>query len=412
MNSPRVTFATSIIIVLFIYAISNLFLIKCATAEVQLPGFQTSPYYDEQVVTFKWNPEMRIHINAPSADLFDPNKPVGLALFALPNGNTIEQTVGKVLEEGDDWHYDIQHIGAQTRFLRQKIEDYNLVTVYLEAEQKSWPTWKSQHTNYAVLVKSVVEYLKSYFKDYQPFVVLTGHSGGGRFIFSFMDAFANIPGYVDRICFLDSDYGYDNTYGLKMIQWLNASTDHYLSILAYNDSVALYNGEPIVSPTGGTWYRTRMMQKYFTNFYTFTTEEDDEFIRHVALDGRIKILLKKNPERLILHTVQVERNGFIHTMLTGTPLESDGYEYYGDRIYSDLVQSEELPKNNFQVPLRSPDAMNGSQFMQTAMNMSFTDREDAILKELLTGNIPYFLRDLKEFESTFTDVRNNGDVVL
>ncbi|RYY00811.1 MAG: hypothetical protein EOO53_21265 [Gammaproteobacteria bacterium] len=28
--------------------------------------------------------------------------------YALPNGNTIEQTMGKLLQPGDDWHFDIK----------------------------------------------------------------------------------------------------------------------------------------------------------------------------------------------------------------------------------------------------------------------------------------------------------------
>jgi hypothetical protein len=328
--------------------------IVTAAPIAKLAGFKTSPYYNEQVVTFQFNDEIRIHINAPSVDSLKENQPLGLALFALPNGNTIEQTVGKILKTGDDWHYDIQHIGAQTRFLRQKISDYNLVVVYLETKQRSWPLWKSQHADYIQIVKSLVEYLRSCFEAYDPFLILTGHSGGGRFIFSFMDAFPSIPEDVKRICFLDSDYGYENSYGEKMIEWLNASNDHFLSVLAYNDSVALYNGKPVVSATGGTWYRSRFMQKYFSDFYTFTRNEDDEFITHSALNGRIQIFLKKNPKAEILHTIQVERNGFIHTMLTGTPLESKGYEYYGERVYSDLIQSDELPESSDQPPVPIP----------------------------------------------------------
>jgi hypothetical protein len=377
-------------------------------AGVALPGFRTSPWFEEQVTTFRWNPDMRIQINAPSAEAFDPAKPVGLALFALPNGNSIEQTVGKILQTGDDWHYDIQHIGAQTRFLREKITDYNLVVVYLEADQKSWPAWNSTYPDHAEIIKSLVEYLKSCFKNYQPFVVLTGHSGGGRFIFSFMDAFTDIPDYVERICFLDSDYGYENSYGDQLIHWLNGSDQRFLSVLAYNDSVALYNGEPIVSPTGGTWYRSRMMQKYLAGTYTFATTEDDEFIRHEALNGRIKILLKKNPEQKILHTVQVELNGFIHTMVTGTSLEEDGYTYYGPRSYSDLIQNGELVPERVQIPLRSNDAITGEGFMQYVMNMSFADREDAILHELVTGNIPYFIRDLTTIQTTANDANGNS----
>jgi len=369
----------------------------------KLPGFSTSPYFDEQVVTFNFYPHIRIHINAAAVDSFDIGKPVGLALYALPNGNTIEQTVGKILQPGDDWHYDILPIGAQTRFLRQQIDDYNLVTIYLETTQKSWPTWKSQHPNHAEIIKSLVEYLKSYFRDYDPFIILTGHSGGGRFTFSFMDAFTELPDYVDRISFLDSNYGYEHSYGDKMIQWLNASPDHFLTVLAYNDSVALYNGQPIVSPTGGTWYRSRIMQRYFSNHFSFTNEEDDEFIRHKALGGRISIILKKNPLQQILHTVQVERNGFIHSMLSGTALESQAYQYYGDRIYTEWIQADENDNTGLKIPLRSPDARSGSEFMQYVMNMSFADRENAIYNEISTGNIPYFYRELKHLQASFAD---------
>lgn len=325
--------------------------VRPAPEAAKLPGFATSPYNSEQVVTFQFNDEIRIHINAPAAIAFKKNKPVGLALFALPNGNTIEQTVGKILKPGDDWHYDIQHIGAQTRFLRRKITDYNLVVAYLETKQKSWPLWKSENSDYAHIVKSLVKYLKSCFKDYKLFIILTGHSGGGRFIFSFMDAYPAIPNDVKRICFLDSDYGYEDSYGDQMMEWLNASDDHFLSVLAYNDSIALYNDKPIVSATGGTWYRSRMMKQYLSRFYNFTTKEDDGLIKHSALNGRIQILLKKNPEREILHTVQVERNGFIHTMLTGTQLENKGYEYYGERAYTNLIQTEALPEGNDQPPI-------------------------------------------------------------
>jgi len=35
-----------------------------------------------------------------------------IILYALPNGNTTEHTMGKKKVEGDDWHFDIQHIKA------------------------------------------------------------------------------------------------------------------------------------------------------------------------------------------------------------------------------------------------------------------------------------------------------------
>jgi type IX secretion system substrate protein len=388
---------------LFLALSTNFILAAINSQSLTLPGFNVSPYFDEQVITFHFEPEVRIHINAPSINDFDPALPVGIALFALPNGNTIEQTVGKILEPGDDWHFDIQHIGAQTRFLREHVTEYNVVTVYLEAEQKSWPAWKAEHPDHAQIIKRIAEYLKSLFSDHDPFIVLTGHSGGGRFTFSFMDAFTSIPNYVKRISFLDSNYGYEHSYGNKIIDWLNAATDNYLSVIAYNDSVALYNGEPIVSPTGGTWYRSRIMKNYMSSSFTFIDEEDDDFIRHIALDGRIKFILKKNPTQAILHTVQVERNGFIQGMVSGTDDEGVDYVYYGDRAYSNLIQTNISFPQALTIPPRSPDAITGSEFMQSVLNMSFADREIEIYNEISSGNIPNFLRELTTIETTFND---------
>ncbi len=376
-----------------------------------LSGFATSPFFDEQVVTFRLNQEMTIHINAAALDSFRTDLPVGLALFALPNGNTIEHTVGKNLEAGEDWHYNIQHIGAQTRFLRQHIQDYNLITVYLEATQLSWPAWKASYPNYDDIIRGTVEYLLACFDQFDPFIILSSHSGGGRFIFSYLDGVSDIPDYIKRICFLDSNYGYEHSYGDQFINWLNGSPDRFLSVIAYNDSVALYNGQPIVSATGGTWYRSRIMQQYLAGYFSFVTEEDDSFIRHTALDGRIEIILKKNPDQVILHTVQVERNGFIHTMVSGTENENDGYIYYGERAYSALIQSGILGRNSTQIPLRRGDAVNGSQFMNSVTSMSFIDRENAILNQLYTGNVPYFLRQLINIDATFQDAAGNSHAV-
>jgi hypothetical protein len=395
---------------LFLFFFSFLFQ-SFLSAQINLPGLFNSPYFGEQTVTFKYEPEVRIHINAPSQFQFDETKPVGIALFALPNGNTIEQTVGKIMEPGDDWHYDIQHIGAQTRFLREHVEDYNLITVYLETKQLSWPAWKAAHSNHQEIIKKIAEYLLSVYQSYNPFIILTGHSGGGRFTFSFMDAFETLPSYVKRISFLDSNYGYEHFYGDKIADWLQASDENFLSVIAYNDSVALYNGVPIVSPTGGTWYRSRIMKTYLEQFFTFADEEDDDFIKHSALNGRVKFILKKNPAQAILHTVQVERNGFIQGMVSGTDDEGVGYTYYGSRAYSQWIQiNVDVPANPL-IPPRNPNSKTGSEFMQFVTSMTFAQREAEILKEISAGNIPNFFRDLTEIEALFTDANGTSHTI-
>ncbi len=60
--------------------------------------------------------------------------------------------------------------------------------------------------------------------------------------------------------------------------------------------------------------------------------------------GRVQFLLTENPERTILHTVLVERNGFIHAILAGTTEEERGYTYFGERAYSDWIDAEEIPE--------------------------------------------------------------------
>jgi hypothetical protein len=358
-----------------------------------LPGFSASPFFNEQILTFDFAPEVRIQINAPSIKTFDPSKPTELIFFALPNGNTIEETVGRLLKPGDDWHYDIQHIGAQTRFLREHDPNNNIVTIYLETSQLSWPSWRSKYSNNASLVKSIVDSVKNIFKNYNPFIVLSGHSGGGGFTFSYMNSVSNIPNDIKRISFLDSDYNYDDTYGNKILNWINASPDHYLCVIAYNDSVALYNGQPIVSPTGGTWYRSKLMEKYLSNYFSFTSESDSVFIKYTALNGRIKFILKQNPTRAILHTVQVELNGFIQGIFSGTTNEGIDYVYYGSRAYSQWIQPDiTLPKSII-IPARPSNSITGSQFMNNVKSLTFQDREDSIYSEISKGNIPDFLRN-------------------
>jgi len=350
-----------------------------------------------------YDPEVRVFISAPSADTFDPFKRTEIALFALPNGNTIEQTIGKKLNSGDDWHYDIQHIGAQTRFLRNQSTENNLVTVYLETVQKSWPSWRAKYPNNPALINNLVTYLKNIFASYNPFIVLTGHSGGGSFTFGFMDNATEIPNSIERISFLDSDYNYDDNYGAKLLNWINASPNHFLSVIAYNDSIALLNGQPVVSATGGTWYRSKMMKKYLANSFQFTDEENDTFIKYTALNGRIKFILKQNPTRAILHTVQVELNGFIQGMVSGTADEGVGYTYYGARAYSDLIQTAAVLPKILSIPPRPANAITGSQFMQQVLNMTVEQREIEIFNQLSVGNIPDFMRSLKKIDGNFLD---------
>lgn len=263
-----------------------------------------------------------------------------LIFYALPNGNSIEWTMGKTMAAGDDWHYDIQHIAAQTRFIRGVMKDRQVVVAYMANELKSWPAWKRQQANGPAEIKRMVDSIAGIFHPFRTELVLNSHSGGGSFLFGYLDAVSSIPQKVSRIAFIDSNYGYeDSLHTQKLTQWLIASRKHHLNMLAYNDSVVIYNGKPLVSPTGGTWYRTQLMQQKLAAYFRFTKSADSSFINYSALSNKIDIHLKINKERKIYHTEQVARNGFIHTIFSGTRYEKKaGYVYWRERVYGEFIK--------------------------------------------------------------------------
>lgn len=76
----------------------------------------------------------------------------------------------------------------------------------------------------------------------------------------------------------------------------------------------------------------------------FTSQTNSGLETYSALNGRVKFLLKENPEKKVLHTVQVEKNGFIQSILCGTPLEGSGYVYFGDRAYTNWIAGGAITK--------------------------------------------------------------------
>lgn len=358
-------------------------------------------------------PGTRVLINAPLGG-FGKRDRVLLVFYALPNGNTIEQTFGRKQKEGDDWHYDIQHIGAQARFVRQMLKGETLVVAYLESDRRSWPLWKASNPGHTQMTRQLVDEVKALFAPWHPRVVLNGHSGGGRFIFSYLEATEDVPSDIVRIAFLDSNYGYEDTvHGRRLSRWLDSGAKRYLCTLAYNDSVVMYNGKPLVSPTGGTWYRSRMMLRHLRRSFPFAKDENDSLIYYKALKGRVQIIMKKNPEGRIFHTLQVERNGFIHSMLCGTRREGKGYTYMGERAYNRFISdSLVLPLRRMNIPPRQEDAEPGSRFMERIALLPLAEREEEIFKALASGNLPGFLRNTVTLEGLFSDAEGRQHQIV
>jgi hypothetical protein len=307
-------------------------------------AWKTNTAYSERTLTFSLRDDVRARICEPHS--LRQGKPMHLIVYALPNGNSIEQTAGHRLAPGEDWHFDIQHIAAQTRFLRAADTNGDYVVAYLEAGNKSWPAWRKAHLGEGREIRGMVEELAARYTNQSTRVTLSGHSGGGSFIFGYLGAVEKIPETIQRIAFLDSTYAYQTEqHAEKLVRWLKSPADPALCVLAYDDANGLLNGKPFVSARGGTWFRSQLMQTNLAGTFTFTRETragDDSLpgaLHQVsAANGRVIFWLKENPARKIFHTVQVERNGFIEAMLSGTPLHGRGYEYFGPRAYERWIE--------------------------------------------------------------------------
>ncbi len=278
-----------------------------------------------------------MHLNLDAAELPDSGKPVTLVVYALPNGNTIEQTIGRRTVPGDDWHFNIQQVGAQMRFVRSALTNRAWVIAYLENDLKSWPAWRRKYGD-ARLTGLITE-VKRRVAATRRQVVLTGHSGGGSFIFGYINTVQRIPPDVARIAFLDSNYAYDANlaHDRKLGAWLQSRSDARLCVFAYHDSIALLNGTNFVSAKGGTWGRSHAMLADLGAQFSLGSTTNNGLRVHATADRRVVFFLKENPEKKILHTTQVELNGVIHALLWGTAQEGVGYDYLGPRAYERFI---------------------------------------------------------------------------
>jgi hypothetical protein len=349
-----------------------------------LPGFRASPWFGE-FVREEWVAEgVRAVVSAPGN--FDPKRQTRLVIYATPNGNTIEQTLGCAPAPGLDWHFNIQHIAAQVRKLREDSPGENVLLACVEADGLSWPAWKRRYTDGPARVRKVVEALREWVPAKDVRVTLAGHSGGGSFLLGFVGATDALPDWVDRIVFLDANYSYSDAdkHGDKLLAWLTADKTRHLVVVAYDDRQVTLNGKAVVGPDGGTFRATERMRVRLAKDVTFAETTADDVVTRTGLDGRVVLLVHSNPKNQILHTALVgEMNGLLWGLAGGT--------FGGTRAYSEWMQ----PASG--IPKRPADAPTGREFFDSLGKLSPAQREEAIAKEVLRGNVPDFLR-------TFTKV--------
>jgi hypothetical protein len=364
----------------------------------EIPEFRKSAWFGEQVREQWFTEGVRVLVNAPGN--FDSKKPTRLILFATPNGNTLEQTMGCITEGKTDWHFDIQHIAAQVRRLREVERDMQIVLACLEADGLSWPAWKKNRQDGPKSIRKVVDTVRQWVPSKEISIALAGHSGGGSFLFGFIDGDDEIPNDIERIIFLDANYSYSDAgkHGDKILAWLKKQDSRRLVVIAYDDRNIMLNGKLVVGPDGGTFRATDRMTSSFTKKGIELDESTSGDFRILkGMNEQISILMHKNPQNKILHTVLVgEMNGLLRGLSNDAPNEKWG-AFGGPRAYTKWIQPAPA------IPKRPADAVGGKAFFRSLEKLGREEREEAIAAEIIRGNFPDFLRSFKQIKLTCKD---------
>jgi hypothetical protein len=345
---PRFTFLSLIIV------LSCTSMLTAAEAVQPLwPGFQKSPWFDEQISYLPLEPDVRSIIVAPRPERIVPENPSRVILFATPNGSTIEQTLGCQLKEGRDWHFDAQHIAAQHRAWQFQNQQENLILVCLEARGLSWPGWRATHPDHPRLIRHAIAEILKAIPLQEPRITLACHSGGGSFLWGFLNGSETIPEQVDRFIFLDANYSFSTSdlHGKKFLDWLKGDKKRTLIVLSYDDRNVLFRGKKVVSPTGGTFRATHRMLDRFRQDLKFSELKQGEYGTYSGLNGQICMLIHTNGENQILHTRLVgEMNGYLYAATVETPAGIIRGLPKTPRAYTKWIQPEpfEQPKREKQ----------------------------------------------------------------
>lgn len=320
-----------------------------ATLYAQIAQSYIAPFKERRIEIFSIIPQSRVVVNIPSQGKLKGSRETRVILYALPNGNTIEQTEGLFFEDREkrekEWRYDIQHIAAQVRFIREADKKHNYIVVYLESTTKAWTSHASAHSNSPALYKFLVDSIRSYIANELPEIaplsgqklILASHSGGGRFLFNLIKGLDSIPPNIERVIFLDSNYGYETEqHADKLFKWIQKSPDKLLGVISYVDTTVILDGKRVVSSKGGTGYRAHLMARDLKERgVDMLLSRDTAFVSYRGRGVDIKI--KENPSGKIYHTVLVERNGLIHMILSCSRLESRGYSFWGNRCFTKYI---------------------------------------------------------------------------
>lgn len=358
-----------------------------------LPGFTQAPRFSEQVSLTTVLDGVRVAVGAPTG--FAPERPTLVVFYATPNGNSLEQALGRRPRSPEEWRFDIQHVAAQVRKLREVRPGENTVLVCVQSPELSWPTWRVKHADAGALVRQLVQDTVATLPGEDKQVALLGHSGGGAFLLGFIEAGAEIPARVERIGFLDANYSYseDKGHGDRLLSWLAGEPAHRLVVIAYDDRSVTLDGKPIVSADGGTYRATQRMMDRLAKDRPLSHSLHLDFDLYTDASRQAVFYVNRNYANSILHTALVgEHNGVLQALTVGTAEETAWGVFGGGRAYTRWIEPADEAVAPAGIPPRPVDAPGGAAVMSNLATLSGPEREAEMLAQITSGNVPDFLR--------------------
>lgn len=378
----------------------------CAAHGEILPGFQRALRFDEQALDGTIEGDVRFRIVAPAS--FEAALPTRIVFYATPNGSSIEETLGRRPRSAGEWRFDIQHVAAQIRRLRELRSKENLVLACLEPEGKSWPAWCGRHDDAGAIIRRIVEAIRMRLPGKSSRVALAGHSGGGAFLLSYLAADRKLPEYVERVAFLDANYAYSDSqgHGDRLLAWLDGDSDRRLVVIAYDDRAVTLDGKPVVPTDGGTYRATQRMIERFAKDRPLVASALREFDCSIDSSRQIGIFVNRNYANRILHSALVgDMNGLLQALTFGTAEERGWGVFGGQRAFTRWIEPPDEAVTPEEMAPRPANAESGASFMKRISCLSASEREAEILNAITGGNIPDFLRGFRRITIRRKDAR-------
>jgi len=208
-------------------------------------------------------------------------------------------------------------------------------------------------------------------------------------------------------------------------------------VIAYDDREISLDGKKVVSDTGGTWRATHRMIGAIRGEFELEHSLRGDFDLYRGMNEQVQLLLHRNPQNTILHTVLVgEMNGLLHALTVGTALEEAWGVFGGPRAYTRWISAhgpgsihagsygprsgsasviktaaehESAPGPGTGpagcrsegggavegIPARAQDAPGGRALMREVAQLPLEQREQVLFEQIVAGNVPVFLREFK-----------------